>query len=283
MAMPGYVQTALTKFDHPTPVRPHYAPFKANEPQYGTTVQLTDPIDTTALLNKKQVKRIQSIIGTFLFYSRAVDPTMAVALSALASMQSKATEKTDVAITQFLDYCATKPNATIRYHASDMQLKIHSDTSYLNEPKARTRAAGHHYLGNIREDPNFQNGPILNPTGVLRHIVSSAAEAEVGGLFINAKEGTVIRTTLEEMGWPQQPTPLQTDNTTANGIANDNIKQQRSRAMDMRFYWLRDRAAQGQFRIYWAPGAYNLADYFSKHHPPAHHIRMRPKFLLPNT
>lgn len=283
LSMPGYVQTALTRFDHPQPSRPQYAPFKANAPQFGTKIQLTDPIDDSPLLSKKQVKRIQSIIGTFLFYARAVDPTMSVALSALASLQSKATEQTNTAITQFLDYCATNPNATIRYQASDMQLKIHSDTGYLNEPKARSRVGGHFYLGNNNEDTGFHNGPILNPTGVLRHVVSSAAEAEVGGIFVNAKEGTVLRTILADMGWPQHATPLQTDNTTAHGIANDTIKQQRSRAMDMRFHWLRDRSDQGQFRIYWAPGAYNLADYFSKHHPPSHHQRMRSKFLLTNS
>ena len=47
-----------------------------------------------------------------------------------------------------------------------------------------------------------------------------------------------------------QPTP---DNSTANGILNGTMKQQRSKAIDMRFYWLKDIAEQGQFKIYWAP------------------------------
>jgi predicted transposase YdaD len=76
------------------------------------------------------------------------------------------------------------------------------------------------------------------------------------------------------MGYPQPPTPVQTDNSTACGIANDNIKQQRSRAIDMRFYWVRDRVKQNQFHIYWGPGKLNLADYYSKHHPPVHHQQM---------
>ena len=47
--------------------------------------------------------------------------------------------------------------------------------------------------------------------------------------------------------------------------------------MDMRFYWLQDQVEQGQFRVYWAPGKYNLADYFSKLHSPSHyhHRKMR--------
>ena len=49
--------------------------------------------------------------------------------------------------------------------------------------------------------------------------------------------------------------------------------------MDMRFHWLRDREAQGQFNIYWRPGNTNLADYFTKHHAPAHHANVRAEFL----
>ncbi len=47
----------------------------------------------------------------------------------------------------------------------------------------------------------------------------------------------------------------------------------------MRFHWLQDLEAQGQFRIYWRPGKTNLADYFTKHHSPAHHVNVRAEFL----
>jgi hypothetical protein len=106
--------------------------------------------------------------------------------------------------------------------------------------------------------------------------MSSAAEAEVAGVFVNTKEGTTIRTTLEELGYPQPPTPVQVDNTTAVGIANDTVKQRRSKAIEMRFYWIRDRVKQGQFHIYWAPGKHNIADYFTKLHTGAHHQQERP-------
>jgi hypothetical protein len=81
--------------------------------------------------------------------------------------------------------------------------------------------------------------------------MSSAAEAEIGAVFLNAKEGTVLRTTLEELGHPQPPTPLHTDNITSTGYNNGTIKQKRTRAMDMRFYWVKDRVKQRQFHVYW--------------------------------
>jgi hypothetical protein len=105
--------------------------------------------------------------------------------------------------------------------------------------------------------------------------MSSTAEAEIGAVFINAKEEEVLRTTLEELGHPQHPTPLETDNTTATAYSNGAIKQKHTKATDMRFYWIKDRVKQGQFNVYWGPGHQNLADYFTKHHFPAHHKRMR--------
>jgi hypothetical protein len=123
------------------------------------------------------------------------------------------------------------------------------------------------------------NGEILIISTVLKHVMSSAAEAEIGAVFINAKEGAVLRTTLEELGHPHPPTPLETDNTTSTEYINGTIKQKRTKAIDMCFYWIKDRVKQGQFNVYWGPGYRNLADYFTKHHSPAHHKRMREIYI----
>jgi hypothetical protein len=93
-----------------------------------------------------------------------------------------------------------------------------------------------------------------------------SSAAEIGSVFLNAKEETILRTTLIEMGHPQPTTPLQTDNTIAMVYSNDTIKQRRTRAVDMYFYWVEDRVKQGHFHVYWGPGCQNLADYFTKHH-----------------
>jgi hypothetical protein len=159
------------------------------------------------------------------------------------------------ALTQLLNYCATHPNAIIRYTASDMVLHIESDASYLTAPKARSRAAGYHYLSSRPKDPSKppnpddppppSNGAINILCQILREVVSSAAEAELAALFHNGKEACPLRTCLEELGHPQPTTPIVTDNSTASGIANDTVKQKRSKAIDMRFYWIRDRVRQG--------------------------------------
>ena len=148
LSMPGYVTTALHKFQHPKPHRAQDSPYPATAKQYGVKVQLTDPINTTARLPTHEIKCLQQIIGTFLFYSRAVDPTLLTALSELSSAQATATEATKRVCHQFLDYCATHPASTIRYHASDMVLKLHSNSSYLNAVGACSHQGGHFFLGN---------------------------------------------------------------------------------------------------------------------------------------
>jgi hypothetical protein len=81
------------------------------------------------------------------------------------------------------------------------------------------------------------------------------------------------------MGHPQDAIELKTDNTTADDIANKTVLQKRSKAMDMRYLWIQDRIEQGQFEVSWAPGDTNLGDYFTKHHSPSHHKRLRPFYL----
>jgi hypothetical protein len=112
--------------------------------------------------------------------------------------------------------------------------------------------------------------------------MSSAAEAELGALYVNARKGVEIRNILEELGHRQPPTPIQTDNSTAESIINSRVQPKRTKAMDMRFHWLRDRSInQNQFRFFWRPGHTNLADYWTKHHPASHHRNMRREFFTP--
>ena len=278
LSMPGYVDHALHKFQHPTPKKPQDSPYPATIKQYGVKVQLTDPIDTSARLPPHKIKRLQQIIGTFLFYGRAVDPTLLTALSELSSAQATATDATKRACQQFLDYCASHPDGAIRYRASDMILKLHSNSSYLNAVGARSRQGGHLYLGN-KSEPDILNGVVLNLAAIVKMVLSSAAEAEFGALFHNTKIATPLRTTLEELGHPQPPTPVLVDNSTAVGLANDTVTQRRSRSIDMHFYWVRDRVNQQQYHVYWAPAHHNLADYFTKHHTPSHHRKMRKYFV----
>lgn len=187
-----------------------------------------------------------------------------------------------------LDYATTNPVSTIRYKASDMCLHVESDAAYLVLPKARSRLGGHFYLSDkitskTTTPTPTPNGPIHNECKTIRNVMSSAAEAEAIGIYHNSRTAVPIRTALEELGHPQPPTIIKTDNSTAHGILNSKIRQKRSKAFDMNVYWIKDRIKQNQFKIHWERGKNNKADYFTKHFAPKHHKSMRYIYLQPPT
>jgi hypothetical protein len=173
ISMPGHVTNVLNKFQHDASKHPQHTPSKYVTPLYGAKRQYATR-DETPLLSSKQ-PHIQKITGSVLYYARAVDPTVIMPLSDIATEQTKATEKTQAAANQLLDYLATHPDATIRYHKSDMILHIHSDASYFSVSHARNRLGGLFYCGNKPPQADKLNGDILNAASVIKHVVASAA------------------------------------------------------------------------------------------------------------
>ena len=77
-------------------------------------------------------KRVQGIVGALLYYARVVDKKLLVGLSAIGSQKASATQCTNEAIDQILDYCATYPSDGILYRSSNMVLCAHSDAGFHN-------------------------------------------------------------------------------------------------------------------------------------------------------
>jgi hypothetical protein len=108
------------------------------------------------------------------------------ALNDLATQIATGNQTTVAAMTHFLDYCATHPNAELLYWASDMILKNDSDAAYLVAPEAKSWAGGHTYFGNRADNPNqIINDRVYVLAKLIKNVMSSAAE--VAGLFMNAK------------------------------------------------------------------------------------------------
>lgn len=212
ISMPTYIEKALIRFEHPMPKKPQNSPHAWTKPNYGSAQQMTAAPDDGIPLEPAKIKTLQQIIGVLLYYARAVDSTMLVALGSLAAAQTKSTTNTMKAAEQLLDYAATHPNARVRFNRSQMILHGHSDASYLSESQARSRAGGIFFLSNESYDNAPINGAVHVHSSIMKNVVSSAAEAEVGALFHNAMEACVIRQTLIDLGHPQPATPLQTDN-----------------------------------------------------------------------
>jgi hypothetical protein len=144
--MPGYLANVLSKFQHDTPKQPQHTPFRYITPVYGAKTQY-ETQDETPPLTEKQCLNIQKVTGSVLYYARAVDPIVIMPLNDIATEQTKATKKTEASTKQLLDNLATHTYSTIRYHALDTILHIHSDASYFSVSNARSRLGGLFFCG----------------------------------------------------------------------------------------------------------------------------------------
>ena len=147
---------------------------------------------------------------------------------------------------------------------------------YLN-PMLKVRCANISLWGGPPKTGPYQvEWSIFTLCAILRFVIASAAEAKLGGLILNCKEGMIFCLTLEELGHPQPKTPIHCNNATAVGIINNTVKWQRLHSMEMQYFWVCDKVAQDAYNVKWHPSQENLADYQSKHHPGAHNTAVSP-------
>ena len=264
LTMPKYIDRLLCKVK-PEGVKGSNTPAIYTPPNYANPGAQRATIDASELASEDDKKLLQSVVGTLLYYSRAVDPSICTAVHELGSIQSKPSQNDMRKLDKLLQYVSKHRNIGIRFYASNMLLQLMSDASYLCRPKAASVVGLLAYLGS----PHGINGPISCNSKMISCVVASVAEAELAGGFQIAQAAVHFRRILHDLGYPQPPTLLRMDNTVAIGIATESINAKRSESMDMRFFWLVDRVRQGQFVVKHVSGQWNIADHFTKPLPKA--------------
>jgi hypothetical protein len=176
---------------------------------------------------------------------------------------------------RLLGYVSAHRNGRKIFRPSDMVLDVLSDASFLSRPNATSVVGSFHHLCRV-SDPTFVNAPISAHSNRIPVICSSVQEAEYAGTFASAKIAVAERQVLHDLGYPQPATVIHCDNEVAVGLANRTVKPKLSKACDMRWHWLQDRVAQGQFRVRHIPGVRNVSDYFTKSLPLCRHKLLSP-------
>ena len=146
--MPNYALKQLLTYGRPSPKRAQHTQFKPKPINYGTKSGTIIHEDPGKLLGDADKKYIQQGVGSFLYYARAIDMRILLALNDIATQQAKPTESTMKIVHQLLDYEAMHPKAIIRFRAYNMILNIHSDASYCSSGRGRSRAGGYFFLVN---------------------------------------------------------------------------------------------------------------------------------------
>ena len=184
--MDRYITKVLIKYGYPIPNKPQLSQHKHREVIYGAKEQLAPEDDTTPPLDIQGTNRVQGIVGALLYYALAVDNKLLFGLSAIGSQQAAATQRTNEAINQILDYCSTYPADGILYRSSNMVLCANSDAEFHNDSKGRSRSGAHIFLSENDDMPRW-NGSVLTLAKIIKFVMSSASEAELGAMFITAQ------------------------------------------------------------------------------------------------
>ena len=200
--MNGYVQDTLYFYHCTPPKKIQLSPHKHTYISYGYSVQYAMKANSIPPLNLLVIKLFQFIVFVLLYYSWSVDNKLPVALGAIGSHQSSATERTSAAITQLLNYIATYPNYIITYCASSLVLAGKFVVSFLNEIKSRRWSGDNIFLSEDVPIPS-NNGPLLNISQIVKFVKSSAVEAELAALVVVTKHMVPLHQTLIKMGFPQ--------------------------------------------------------------------------------
>ncbi len=114
-SMLGYIKKEIQKYGHLVPNRMQKCPHSPEPKKFDSNAQAPLPPDNTPKLDANGIIRVQQIVGSILYYARAVDMMVLMALSSNAVKQMKATKKTMGRCIQLLDYIATNELANIRF------------------------------------------------------------------------------------------------------------------------------------------------------------------------
>ncbi len=74
------------------PARVQTCPYSPEPKRFGTEALTPLPPDASPALDAKGIKRVQKIVGSLLYYARAVDMTVLIALSSIAVTRKTANE-----------------------------------------------------------------------------------------------------------------------------------------------------------------------------------------------
>ena len=270
---PNTVPKALARFAPNRVLKGRDTPSIYKSPTY--TKEQTAVMPSTAEPVPEKKEFVQAVVGTFLYYGRVVDMLILEACNTIGLTQSNPTTETLEQVEQLLQYVAKYPNNKVVFTASDMELRCMYDASHHGIANARSKAGATFYAGNLDDSPTQTRNVFSAMCQVIKTVCASAVESEYGAAFMAGQKGYFLRNAFEALGHPQKATTFYGDNNITIGIATDNVKVKRSRAVNKEFHWFRDQIRLGNFEAIWIPTDDNLADYFTKALPRTRHYQLR--------
>jgi hypothetical protein len=279
-SVPNYIPNLLARH-RPDGCKLYDSPSTCTPPSHGKSTPQLPATDDSPPSSPAQTLELQQVIGSSLCCARCNDLTMLEAVARLASLQSHPTVNLMKSLDRLVGRVAKHPNHCRAIRPSNMLLQCHSDASYLPLPNSGSKAGGYIALG--YHTPNFLNSPLHCTSTIIPVVVASAGEAELAALFANVQIPIMLRSMLANLGYPQPYTPVWCDNEFVKGTCESPVRPKKSKSMDVRFNWCRQRASNGIFTVPFIPSLANHADFFTKSLSAMRHLEMVPLFVTSPT
>lgn len=259
LSQPGYNQKLLDICGL-NEAKLQYTPLPDVKPTYGKHTPMTEDPDATPPFTQLQRDTARKFLGGALFASLWTRHDFTYACNTLISEVPKGTHSTWQRILHFAGYIRAQPELGVTYYPSDMQLQVFTDSDF-NSPFSRT--GGFFHLGR-KDEPDFINGPICCVSKLQPISSAAVSEAEYIAAFMNGKTALPLCHELDAHGYPQTAVLFRGDNRVCVGIATDTVQPKRSKYVDAKFHWFRDRVRRGDFAMTWIETGKNIADFFTK-------------------
>jgi hypothetical protein len=253
--------------------------YEAFTPGAGSTIPFED---TTPTLDASGKLYVQQFTGKNLFYATHGDWLLQPYVRAISDHQSQASERDRRACDRLLSYGHTHRNAVQRYYATDMIARASSDASHQSLDHSGSVVASYIHLVNRDSDDTFVNSPTATICRRSRTVCSAASETEYASLYETGCALMPVRNILAALDFPQETTTIYTDNLIAKNICARLVRPKRSKAIDMRYHWIRDRVDDKYFDVVWLPSTSKsimCVDALTKIHPVKKHEELVSLFM----
>lgn len=196
-------------------------------------------------------------IGMILYVANGTRPDLSFPVSYLSQFLSSPKEKHMAAARHLMRYMKYTRDYCIVYRKCEGKLEIYSDADHANDKLDRKSFSGLVVL--------IAGGPVEWRCKKQTVVALSTQQAEYIAMAIAAQEALWLRNVFHEVGFKiASKLCIKADNTSALSLAQKDITDDRSKAIDIKYHFIKDCIKKGLVSVMYVASRDNFADILTK-------------------
>ena len=215
------------------------------------------PNETNPLLTDSMRERFHSITAKLLYLSKRTRPDILTVVAFLTKRVLKPQRDDYEKLVRTIQYIRGTAHLGITFEVDNpIAVTAYIDASFAIHPDKKSHTGSVVTLG---------KGAIYAKSGTQRLVTKSSTEAELVGLSDAGNQVLWSRNFLELQGHPQPPALIYQDNqSTIQLIRNGRSNSERTRHVDVRYFFLHNRIERKDVDIVYLPTTEMIADILTK-------------------